>query len=508
MKILIRILPLLVIAGAARAAVPPAPPPAPDAPLTLHDLVVAALKSNLELNSKRLDPQIQMLEVTAAKGDFDPVFAFGAFSSSSDRPQNEQQFLATGSIARIYQEDLIHYEAGFTGKLPTGASYSISSAQERSDNTFNRDLAANPLFHPEYTSSSTFSLTQPLLRDFGTAASYAEIRLRQSAFTSSKQELRGTVLKVLMDVLNGYYEMAFGQENVKVKEEAVTLAQDLVRENQRRTDEGKMSDLDVTQARERESEASEELLLARNFLDQRRNTLVELTRDNFATDGENWPIDGSQMLREAPPLDRGLLLGEMFEHNPTYLTNVETVKSEGIRLAYAKNQRWPRLDLKSSLSYNGLAGDWGPAFTDYRNRPGPDWNIGMIVNIPITGRTARSRYTEAMSRKRQAIFNVKRSEIQLLSAFDTALRNIGTAQKRVALVHQSVVLAHDSLAAEEKRLASGLTTSYNVASMQKDLSQARSRELATYVDLNKALAQLYALVGTLDDHLHVVIEAR
>ena len=201
-----------------------------------------------------------------------------------------------------------------------------------------------------------------------------------------------------------------------------------------------------------------------------------------------------------PELQRDRLLPVMFEHNPVYLANMEAARAADIRLAYAKNQRWPRVDLKASLSYNGLNDAWSSAYTNFDQRTGPDWNIGVAVNIPLLGRAGKARVAEAKSRKTQALLGIKRAEVQLLSAFDSAMRDLSSARQRMTLVQ-------DSVTAEEKRLASGLTTSYNVATAERDLSQARSRELATLVDVNKAYAQLYALIGTLPEQMQVEVKA-
>jgi outer membrane protein TolC len=105
------------------------------------------------------------------------------------------------------------------------------------------------------------------------------------------------------------------------------------------------------------------------------------------------------------------------------------------------------------------------------------------------------------------VYNLKRTEVVLLSAFDTALRDIANAAERVALVKDSVTLAQAAADAENLRLATGKTTSYNVSQSLRDLSQAQSRELATYVDLNKALVQLQFVLGTLPDYLRVAVTA-
>ena len=48
-----------------------------------------------------------------------------------------------------------------------------------------------------------------------------------------------------------------------------------------------------------------------------------------------------------------------------------------------------------------------------------------------------------------------------------------------------------------KRLTEGVTTSFEVLQLQKDYSQARSREFAALSDLNKAMVDLQLATGTL-----------
>jgi outer membrane protein TolC len=76
------------------------------------------------------------------------------------------------------------------------------------------------------------------------------------------------------------------------------------------------------------------------------------------------------------------------------------------------------------------------------------------------------------------------------------------ARERIGFVRESVRLAEEALRSEEKRLASGLTTSYNVLNQQRDLSFARTRALASEVELFRAVTQLYVVMGSLSDALN------
>ncbi|HEY0944750.1 MAG TPA: TolC family protein [Opitutaceae bacterium] len=483
---------------------PPADPAASTRSVTLHDLLVEALNTNLELRAKRIDPAIQENRLTAAWGAFEPNWVASYSFSTSERPQTASVTTSIfGGTGSLYQDQVDHFETGVTGRLPTGTQYQVLTTTDRTRNTYNR--AANSPFRPEYVSNSTLTLVQPILRDFGFSSNLAEVRLQKSARTASRYELETTLLRILRDVSAAYFEMVFAQENIRVKEQAVTVAENLVRENQRRADEGRMAPIDITQAKGRLSEAREELLLARNFLAQRRNTLRELTRENFSFDEAEFVVDDAFIRREAPALERDRALATLFEHNPSYLASVEIARSEDIRIAYAKNQLWPRVDLRGTFGFNGLQDDFVDSYKDYYQRDQPTWSAGIVVNVPLGNRTARGRLAEAKNRKLQAVYNLKRTEVVLLSAFDTALRDIANAAERVVLVKDSVALAQAAADAENLRLGQGRTTSFNVSQSLRDLSQAQSRALASLVDLNKALVQLQFVLGTLPEYLRVEV---
>ncbi len=472
--------------------------------VTLHDLLVGALNKNVELRARRLEPEIQDLRVEASRGVFEPAFVAGGSYQSSERRKSAQENSSIGSIFGgnndpILRENTGRFQTGIIGRLPYGTSYELLTNLDEIRNSYNS-------FNSEFVSSTTLSITQPLMKDFGKTAGLAEIRLQQQASVAARHELRANVLRVLREVASAYYEMAFAQENVTVKQQAVDVAASLVHDNQRRLDEGRMAPIDVTQAQSRLAESKEELLLARNFLAQRRNALRELTQDEFGED-DSFTVDRNFTTTVMPTVNRLSARGNLYTHNPSYLASVEIAKGEDIRIAYAKNQNQPRVDFRATFGYNGLSDAAENAYRDYRERDKPTWSAGLIVNVPFFDRTGKSRLSEAKKRKLQALLTIQRTELTLVSALDTAFRDIENAGERVILVKDAVRLAESALNAELKRLSSGLTTSYNVAQAQRDLSQARSRELATYVDLNKAVTNLSFITGTLHISLRVEIES-
>ncbi len=508
--------PAAPVAPVAPAAVPavntePAPtaastePAAAAQPVSLHALIISALEANLEIQSKRLDPLIQDSHVLTAWGAFDPVVSLSAMRESNQTVQNQQEFLSTGQITRIFDETNSRFSADLAGRAITGLSYDLVVHSAELKNTFNQQ--PNSLFNPEYQSDAMLTLMQPLLRDAGKATNLTEVRLGENAKRVSTQDFRAAVLQIVGQTMSAYFEAVFGQENLKVKQEAIDLAQNLVRENTRRVEEGSMAPIDVIQAQARLAEAREERILAENFLAQRRNTLRELTKGEFDFHAPAMDFVTADMQLPVPVLDRDALTADTLGRNPTYLSAIESAKAEDLRLAYAENQRWPRLDLKATFGYNGLADAYLSSFDDFSRRTQPDWSVGVVLSYPINNRAAEGHLAEARYRKTQAILNIKHTELQLLGALDSAVRDIESSQERAALGKDSVRLAESALDAEQKRLISGQTTSYNVLNLQKELSLARSRELATAVDLSKAIATLYLVQGVLAERMNIVVRA-
>lgn len=98
---------------------------------------------------------------------------------------------------------------------------------------------------------------------------------------------------------------------------------------------------------------------------------------------------------------------------------------------------------------------------------------------------------------------IKQAEIELLVELENAVQEYRASLERMEFVKEAVRLAAEGLRSEQSRLASGVTTSYNVLNQQRDLSFARTRELAVEVESFSALVQLYLIKGNLSETLNI-----
>ncbi len=91
---------------------------------------------------------------------------------------------------------------------------------------------------------------------------------------------------------------------------------------------------------------------------------------------------------------------------------------------------------------------------------------------------------------------------------DNAIRAAESSYQRVSATRIAREYNEAALAAEEKKLASGKSTTYTVLQMQRDLTAARGNEIQALDNYNKALAQLSLDEGTTLQRLGINLELK
>lgn len=479
-------------------------------PLSLREVAMMALENNQELEVERLRPQIQEEAINEARGAFNPALKVSVNHEDRERNLDQRAFNGVSSIlfgggegdTTVFEEVNTGIQTGIEGRTYLGTQYNLSLFNRLTDNDAND-------FKTEYTSEVNLTLKQPLLRGFGPDYNMAVVRLAENRYEQEEFRLRSVVLQVLQNTLNACAELVFAQENIQVKQESIALAEQLVRENQRRVEEGRMSEIDVVQAQTRLSEAKEEALQARGFYIQRLNRLRALIyADAESNSGEGLVIrDALTGVKEVP--DRRQLLTTARTRNPNYLLARKQIEEREISLERAEQDILPELNLVAGVGYQGLSfEDNYDAVKDWDQRDGPNWLVGVEFSYPLGNDSAKAARRAALHGKRQAEYNLAQIENRLVTSVDQAVGGVQVARDIVVTASESVKFAQSSLEAEQKRLINGRTTSFNVAELQKNLSVARTRELAAKVEYQKALTNLWTLVGILDQRMNLKTETR
>jgi outer membrane protein len=462
--------------------------------LTLQQAIEKVLIHNESLQAKMLDAEIARRQFKAEKGIFEPAVV-GSFEHVDNNRENtlEQQAAQGlfGGGRREYSERNDLYNGGLEFLTPVGSRFRVGYNLRRLQNSLNTTLP-----HSEYVTTLGATLTQPLLKNAGIASTMARIRLAAINSDIAFQEYRRQLMLTLSRAESAYWDLYFSQEQERISGESVQLAESIFTDNKARQEVGKSSELEVLQA-----EAG--LSLRRSRRSDAGQKMGEAAAQ-LGTLFSGYAMDSRIAVRAVEePLMRDVVLDFYesyrlaYENNPDYLSRKAQAVAEHVRLAFAKNQRLPQLDLKGSYGLNGLGVNPGNSHDDLERAEFPAWSVGVEMRIPVTGGIReRNEYKAAQLSKQKSLVNLKEIEVQIGNALGTAMMKVRNLRDSVQN-HRSVISFHQQLLENQlARLEVGVIDSRTVLETEEKLFEARMAALDSLVLYQKALLELDLIRGT------------
>jgi outer membrane protein len=340
-------------------------------------------------------------------------------------------------------------------------------------------------------------LEQPLLKGAGPNAMLASLRIAARGSEIAFQEYRRGLMNVVAESELAYWQLYYAQQESRLATESVGLAQTLVRDSTAALEAGRGSRLDVLEAeaglamrRSRESLARQRLLEARNRL-------------TAYAGGAAQSGAGEVAAAEAPELRQVEILAEEGSRtaqamNPDLLRAMAQVGQEMVRAGYAKNQRLPQLDLKSSFAATGLGFDWTSSWQDVQKRNFPAWTVGLELRVPIWGGVrGRDEHRAAQLRLRQAQRIASDVTTQLRSGLDSAMKRVDAAYSAAQSYHAVVEFRSNLLQTRLQGRDVGRLDSRSVLEAEQELFAARLDQLQSAIEFQRALLELQIVSGSL-----------
>jgi outer membrane protein TolC len=175
----------------------------------------------------------------------------------------------------------------------------------------------------------------------------------------------------------------------------------------------------------------------------------------------------------------------------------------------------PALDLLANYGGAALAGVLNPNFSGTPPStmvpPGftdaftamnehPTYFVGFNVNIPIRNRAAQADQTRSELEYRQAEVHVQQLQNQIGIDVRNAQFAVQQNRARVDAATQQRDYAAQVLDAEQKKLAQGMSTTFNVLQNMSNLATAENNLVAAMTAYEQSRVQLEVVTGrTLDD---------
>jgi outer membrane protein TolC len=470
--------------------------------LTLQDCFQEAIQHNLGLQVARYGPLVARNNLSLAYAGYDPTLDFSgqhSFNQTGGGLDSDQRLIPPS------ESETDQLSAGVGGLLPWGMTYDLSSraSNTQGDRGF-LDANTNLVFEPFETSQGYVQgrLTQPLLKNSWIDGTRLNVLVAKQQLASSREAYRQQMINLVTEVENAYYDLVSARENVKVQEKALQLAQKLLEENRKRVEVGALAPLDEKQAEAEVAAREADLLSAQRTLALSENALKRAITDDFAQWREVELVPREELSASLQFFDVQDSWNKGLSLRPDIIQAWLVMEQRGIELKYSRNQLFPQLDAFASYGHSASGvEEFAGLFTQYEKGNQPFWSAGALFSIPISNTGARARYRNARAEVEQSVLAMKDLEQTVMAEIDDAVKFAKVSYRRVGATRTAREYAESALNAEQEKLASGKSTSFEVLRLQRDLTSARSAEISALTEYNKALAALAKREGrTLERH--------
>jgi len=504
--------------------------------MSMEDCVEVALRHNLDVQIQRLNPDISRFTLEAGYGAYDPSLYGGVSHTDNHQPPSVD---SNGRVIPGAEIESDNYDGGFQGLLPWGLNYNLGMTLN--DQTTKRPavvagggptLITNTYFDVQSgspislvstsfpvsipaLSAETFSgqagflqLRQPLLKNFWIDNTRLQIILNKKSLQISELGLRSQIISTVTAVEQAYYNLIFSQENIKVQQKAVELAEQQLAENKKRVEVGAMAPLDEKQAQSQVASSRADLLNALGGEETQQRVLKSLLSDDYLK-WDKVVIQPTETLEAVPQffsLQESWRLG--LSQRPDLLQQKLSLDKQGYVIRYQKNQLFPELDVVGTAGYNASALTPGNYFSQLGGRDNPFYSVGGQISIPLRNTSARNQYKSALTSKDQIALQLKQLEQNIMIQIENDITLAKTRFQQVQATREASVYAEAALDAEKKKLESGKSTSFVVLQLTSNLTQARSSYISALANYNNTLAQLAQDEGSTLDRRHISLQPK
>lgn len=474
-------------------------------PLSLEEAIGMALQHNLDLQIERYNPQLSLYDLNAAYAGYDPLFnASGVHNFSRSGGGRDEQ---SRSIPASEVDDDT-FAAELRGLTPWGMTYALQG--NTTDRWGSTAVGTNLVDFRNTRGGVALRLSQPLLRNFWIDSTRLNIAVSKNRLKFTEQNLRRRIIDVVTAVEAAYYNLIFAQENVIVQRQALELAERLLAENRKRVEVGALAPLDEKQSESQVAARRADLLAAERTVGGQQNFLKRLITDDYGPlhDIVLNPTESLSAPRQFFNLQDSWMRG--LNERPEMLQSRLDVERAGIQLRYYRNQMFPQLDVFGSYGHSGSVDDssYHGTFSQIADGSRPFHSYGAQISIPLSNIGPRNRYRAGKVTVEQTVLALKALEQEIMVTIDDAIGEAQASYERVDATRQARLYAEAALDAEQKKLESGKSTSFFVLQFQRELTDARSREIRALADYNIALSRLAQAEGSTLERRGINVEIK
>ena len=433
--------------------------------------------------------------VVRPSGVFDPTLSVNFSIDHTSSPLNTLIVAGVPSLTNNTTAVSVNYVQAFS----SGTSFTVSYGMQRQAST-QLHLLFNPYFSPGFTAT----VSQQMLNGFGFKVNRALIEVAQNEQEIEKESFRQQLVTQLVSAEDAYWDLIAAREAVGAAEEALTVAQQLERNNRRELEVGLMSPLDVVTAQSQVAASQRDLIVARTNVQYAELQLKSMFSKSLDEPLASATIEATDSFPDPdneplPGLEAAVATAN--QNRPEIAIAAGNIKSQTDVLPFLKNALLPNVNIFGLISTVGLYNFFGTSFTEALQFRYPQVAFGLTISFPVHNRQAQADDIRSRLERRQSEDSLVRTKSQVEVDVQNALIAVTQGKAQVAAAHEATLLNQQKLDAERKKLDVGLSTSYNVILIQRDLFDAQLAEVQARDTYAKARIFLDLAMGvTLQRH--------
>jgi outer membrane protein len=400
----------------------------------------------------------------------------------------------------------------FFGKgFLTGTSFVAAVSGFRQSTT-----SLNTLFNPEVPSGLTLGFNQHLLNGFGYRANAKFIRIAENNVHQADSTFRQTVMTVVAQVADDYYQLLYYRQNVQVAQQALAYDKNLLADDQKQVQIGTLAPLEVIRAESQVATDQQNLIVAQtNYLEQQEVLKTELSKhvdpDLAAAHVDATSTFPAPSSSDIPSLQVGLQEAE--KYRPEIEQARINIRNQDVTIQQSRNALLPSFDVFGTYSPTGLSGmrllrgssggvigvvpgGIGQSLTQLLHGNYPDYSFGVTLSIPIRNRSAQADMATAMLQQRQLQEQLQQTRNQVAQDVRNAEIAVTQARAQIAAAKKAVRLALVTLQDERKKLELGESTTLNVILTEEQYDTALGNEAQAFDNYAKSVVQFGQATGT------------
>jgi outer membrane protein TolC len=491
--------------------------------LSLKHYLELAMANNTDIQLQLISVEIPKNNILAAFGVWDPK-ALVSYSStrSTTVPTNATTAENAASLTKSLNQP---YNLQYSQTVPEGLSYTVSfsGAKTSQTNSYNN-------YNPAETANLRFSVTQPLIQNFGSYVNRIPLMTAQSNYRISDYAMRAQLLNFVNIAEAAYWNAVMARENVRVAESGENNANELLKYMQKELELGALSPLDIFNPEQSLANAQLNVSQAKWALDQAEDTLRHQMGADLDPDVRKLPIVLTESMDLGPveslPVDAEQAVAKALVNHPAMRQATQKLDVDNLGIQSAKNGLLPNLSFSLYYQSNGTGGMYNPGLSTIAGAgtvsaviPGgigdaldqmfgfgyPTYYGSLTLNLPIKNRAASAAMATAIVQKKTDMLNLRNQAQAVRLNILTAISKLEGSKEQLKLARTAMDFAQKNLDAENTKFQLGTDTNQDVILAQNSLVAAESSVVSNQIGLKMNLLNLLTQTGELLDERGIVI---